>query len=143
MFPSTAFAGTYVWVYPLAVTGWFSARFVLAALTPVPDSPTVSGLPGAPEATDRVPLEAPAAVGANNTLTVHDPPAAIELPQVLLSVNGPLTPTDDTEAAAVPGFDTVTVEAALVDPTVTLPNDRLVGDAVSGEPAPPLPAKDM
>ena len=143
MFPSTAFDGPYVCVYPLAVAGRFSARFVLAALTPVPDSPTVSGLPGALDATDSVPLAAPAAVGANDTLTVHDPPAAIELPQVLLWLNAPLTLTPETEAAAVPGFDTVTEPAALVDPTVTLPNDRLVGDAVSGELVPPLPAKDM
>jgi hypothetical protein len=109
---------------------------------PVPDNPNVSGLPGALDATDSVPLAAPAAVGANDTLTVHDPPPAIELPQVLVWPNGPLTLTEDTEAATVPGFDTVTVWAALVDPTVALPNDRLDGDAVSGELVPPLPAKD-
>jgi hypothetical protein len=110
----------------------------------VPDSATVSGLPGALDATDSVPLAAPAAVGTNDTLTVHEPPAAIEPPQLLLSPNGPLTPTDDTEAAVVPGFDTVTVEAALVDPTVTLPNDSADGDAVSGELVPPPPlVKEM
>ena len=123
-------------MYPLAVTGWFSARFVLAALVPVPDSPTVSGLPGALDATDSVPLAPPAAVGVNDTLTVHEPPAAIEPPQVLVWLNGPLTLTEDTEAAPVPGFDTVTAWAALVDPTVALPNDRLDGDAVNGELVP-------
>ena len=129
-------------MYPLAVIGWFSARLVFA-LTPVPDSPTVSGLPGALDATDSVPLAAPAAVGANDTLTVHDPPAAIELPQVLVWLNAPLTLTDAAVAAVLPGFDTVTVWAALADPTVALPNDRLDGDAVSGELVPPEPlAKD-
>jgi hypothetical protein len=37
----------------------------------------------------------------------------------------------------VPGLDTVTVCAALVDPTVAVPNDRLDGEAVSGELVPP------
>ena len=123
-------------MYPLAVVGWFSARFG-SELAPVPDSPTVSGLLGALDATDSVPLAAPVAVGAKSTLTVHEPPAAIELPQVLVWLNGPFTLTDDTDAALVPGLDTVTVCAALVDPTVTVPNDRLDGDAVSGELVPP------
>ena len=73
---------------------------------------------------------------------MHDPPAAIEPPQVLVWLKAPLTPTEETEAATVPGFDTVTVEAGLVDPTVTLPNDSADGDAVSGELVPPLPAND-
>ena len=60
---------------------------------------------------------------------MHDPPAAIELPQVLVWLNGPLTLTEETDAALVPGFDTVTVCAALVDPDATSPNDRLAGDA--------------
>ena len=125
------------------MVGWFSARFVPAAAAPVPDSAAVSGLPGALDATDSVPLAAPAEVGPNDTLTVHDPPAAIELPQVLAWLNGPVTLTEETEAATVPGFDTVTVEAGLVDPTATLPNDSADGDAVSGEPVPPpLPAND-
>jgi hypothetical protein len=104
----------------------------VAPLTPVPVSATVSGLLGALDATDRVPLAAPLAVGANFTLTVHDPPAAIELPQVLVWLNGPLTLTDDTEAAVPPGLDTVTVCAELVEPTVVLPNETLDGDADSG-----------
>ena len=106
----------------------------MLAVVPVPDSATVSGLPGALDATDRVPLAEPLAVGANFTLTVHDPPAAMEVPQVLVWLNGPLTLTDETDAAVVPGFDTVTVCAALVDPTVVLPNDTLDGDADNALP---------
>ena len=89
----------------------------------MPDSATVSGLHGALLATDSVPDAEPAAVGANVTLTVHDPFAAIEVPQVLVSANGPLAPTDETETAVLFGLDTVTVCAPLVDPTVWLPND--------------------
>jgi hypothetical protein len=82
-------------------------------------------------------------VGANFTLTVHDPPAAMEVPQVLVWLNGPLALTDETDAAVVPGFDTVTFCAALVDPTAVLPNDTLDGDADSALPPPvdPPPGK--
>ena len=79
------------------------------AEVPVPDSATVSGLPGALLFTDRVPLAEPAAVGANVTLTVQEAPAASEVPQLLVSLNGPVTPTEAIETAAAPGFDTVTV----------------------------------
>ena len=106
---------------------------------PVPDSATVSGLPGALHGTDRVPLAAPLAVGANLTLTVQVPPAAMEVPQVLVWLNAPVTDTPETVAAVVFGLETVTVCAALVEPTVVLANDRLVGDAVSGELVPPPP----
>jgi len=50
---------------------------------------------------------------------------------VLVWLNGPLTPTEETETALLPGFDTVTVCAALVDPDARSPNDRLDGDAAS------------
>jgi hypothetical protein len=114
-------------------------------LAPVPDRPTVSGLDGALLATDRLPVADPAAVGAKDTLTVHDPLAAMELPQVLVWLNGPLTLTEETDTALLFGFDTVTVCALLVDPTVVLPNDRLDGDAVSAllgpVPPPPEPGK--
>jgi hypothetical protein len=109
---------------------------------PVPDSATVSGLPGALLATDSVPDAAPVAVGANETLTVHDPLAAIEVPQVLVSLNGPVAPTDETDIAVLLGLDTVTVCAPLVDPTAWLPNDTLDGDAVRAlGPVDPPPGK--
>jgi lysophospholipase L1-like esterase len=58
-----------------------------------------------------VPLAAPAAVGANVTLTVQEAPAARVVPQVLAWVNGPLTDSWAIEAGAVPGLATVTVAA--------------------------------
>src|SRR6202167_3531028 len=109
----------------------FSARSVVE-LVPVPDSATVSGLPGSLDATDRLPVAAPAAVGANLTLTVQVQPAAMEVPQVLVWLNAPVTDTPETVAAVVFGFDTVTVCAAVVEPTASLPNETLVGDADSG-----------
>ena len=75
----------------------------------MPDSATVSGLLGALDATVRLPEAAPVTVGANATLTVHEPPAAIELPQVLVCVNGPLTASCETDTAVLFGLDTVTV----------------------------------
>src|SRR5271163_2353402 len=121
----------------------FSARSVLA-LTPVPVRAMVSGLPGALLLTDRVPVAAPAAVGANVTPTVQEAPAASEVPQLLDSPNGPVTPIDDIEAAADPLLLMVTVREALVEPTFSLPNDSLDGEAVSvavPEPPPPDPGK--
>ena len=112
------------------MAGCPSARLVVA-VTPVPDRATVSGLPGALVATVSVPVWLPPLVGANVTLTVQVPPAAIELPQVLVWLNGPVTLTEETEAALLPGLDIVTVCAALVAPDATSPNDRLDGDAVS------------
>ncbi|HYZ52078.1 MAG TPA: hypothetical protein VE733_01000, partial [Streptosporangiaceae bacterium] len=91
-------------------------------------------------ATVRFPEAAPAAVGVNVTLTVQDAPAAIEDPQVFVSANGPLAEIDDTLAVALPVLVTVTVLAALVDPTTWLPKDRDAGEAVSvGPEAVPVP----
>ncbi len=84
------------------MTGLFSARLVVE-LTPVPDSATVSGLFGALLLTDRVPDAAPAAVGANVTLTVQEAPAASEVPQLFDSPNGPVTPIEDIDTARRPG----------------------------------------
>jgi hypothetical protein len=39
----------------------------------------------------------------------------------LVWLNAPVTATEETETALLPGFDTVTVCAALVEPTVVLP----------------------
>ena len=135
--PQEVDGGRSITILPTAVE---EPRLVFA-LVPVPDSATVSGLPGALLATDSVPLAAPLAVGAKVTRTVHDPPAAMEVPQVLVWANGPLTLTEETEAEPLPGFDTVTVCATLVDPTATLPNDRLDGDADRAVPL--LPPQGM
>ena len=84
--------------------------------------------------TDSVPVADPAAVGANVTLTVQEAPAASEVPQLFDSPNGPVMPIEDIETAVVPGLVTVTDWAELVEPTFSLPNDSLDGDAVSGLP---------
>ena len=88
---------------------------MVVEVTPVPDKATVNGLPGALVATDSAPVWLPPLVGANLTLTVQEPPAAIELPQVLVWLNGPLTLTEETDAVVLPGFDTVTDCALLVE----------------------------
>src|ERR1700728_849524 len=103
-------------------------------LVPVPDSATVSGLLGALLLTDSVPVADPAAVGANDTLTAQEAPAASDVPQLLDSVNGPVPPLEDIDAAVVPGLVTVTVWPDLVEPTFSLPNDSLDGEADSGLP---------
>jgi hypothetical protein len=105
--PSFAFEAGKPEAMLLAVIGWFSARFVVE-VTPVPESATVSGPPGALVATDRVPVSGPPVVGENVTVTEHEPPAAMELPQVLVSVNGPVALIDETDAADVPGLLIVT-----------------------------------
>jgi hypothetical protein len=53
------------------------------------------------------------------TLTVHDPLAGIEAPQVPVWPNGPLTASCDTDAALGFGLDTVTVCTGLADPLVS------------------------
>ncbi len=62
---------------------------------------------------------------------MQEAPAASEVPQLFVSLNGPVTPTDDIEAAAVPVLLIVTVCAALVDPTAWLAKDTEVGEADS------------
>ncbi len=115
----------------------------MLVVTPVPDSATVSGLFGALLLTDSVPVADPAAVGVNVTPTVQEAPAASEVPQLFDSPNGPVTPIDDIDAAVVPGLVTVTDCDELVEPTFSLPNDSLDGEAVSalGPPLLPPPGK--
>ena len=87
-------------------------------LVPVPDRATVNDGLLALLDTVRFADTAPDAVGVNVTDAVHDAPAARLLPQVLVSPNGEPALTDEIEAATVPVFFTVTVCAALVEPTV-------------------------
>jgi hypothetical protein len=63
-------------------------------------------------------VRAPDAVGLNVTLMVQFPAAATELPQVLVSAKSPLAAILVIVRAALPVFDSVTVCAALVLPTV-------------------------
>src|ERR1022692_4070845 len=91
------------------------ARLAGAALStgpgavPVPARLTVLVTP--PALTVRLPVRVPVAVGANFTLTVHEPFAAIDDPQVLVWGKSPLTEIDETDAAELVGLETVTVWA--------------------------------
>jgi hypothetical protein len=82
---------------------------------------------------------APAVVGVKVTLTVQDAPAAIDEPQLLVCANGAPAVIEDTLAAALPVLATVTVCAAEVEPTGSLPKDSEEGDEVSVALPPPEP----
>ena len=82
--------------------------------TPVPVRATVWGLPVALSVTVMVPGWLPVAVGVNVTLIVQFPPAATELPHVLVSAYCVLAAMLVTLSAAVPVLVSVTVCAALV-----------------------------
>ena len=98
---------------------------------PVPVRLTVLVTP--PALTVRVPVRAPVAVGANFTLTVHEPFAAIDEPQVLVWLKSPVAAMDETAAAEPVGLETVTVWAALVVPVTTEPKLSALGLAVTPE----------
>ena len=96
---------------------------------PVPDSATVSVTP--PAVTVRVPVRAPVAVGLKVTLTVQEPLAAIDDPQVLVCAKSPEAAIEETAAAEPVGLETVTVCAALVVPVATEPKFSAPGLAVT------------
>ena len=96
----------------------------------MPDSDAVTGVVVVLLVMDSVPDWLPPEVGANFTLTVQDAPAASELPQLPDWVNWPETAIDEIVAAAEPGLETVTDCAAVVEPTASSPNARLVGETV-------------
>ena len=98
---------------------------------PVPVRLTVLVTP--PALTVRVPVRVPVAVGANFTLTVHEPFAAIDEPQVLVWLKSPVAAMDETAAAEPVGLETVTVWAALVVPVTTEPKLSALGLAVTPE----------
>lgn len=114
------------------MTEVFSARSVPdEEAPPVPVSATDSGLFDALLVTVSVPVAEPEAVGVNVTETVQLAPAARVLPQVLVCANGPVVATAEMSAVAPPPLVTVVVCAALVEPTVVLPNVSSAGDADS------------
>ena len=81
----------------------------------------------------RLPVLVPEAVGVNVTLTVQEPPAAMDDPQVFVCANGEPAEIDDTDAAELVGLETVTVCAALVVPVATEPKFSAVGLTVTPE----------
>jgi hypothetical protein len=100
-------------------------------LVPVPDRLTALVTP--PALTVRVPVRLPVAVGANVTLTVQEPPAAIDEPQVLVWLKSPVAAMDETAAAEPVGLETVTVWALLLDPVATEPKFSAVGLTLTPE----------
>src|SRR5690348_7966612 len=92
---------------------------------PVPDRLTAEVTP--PALIVRVPVRAPVAVGANFTLTVHEPLAGMDEPHVLVWEKSPVTAMDETGAAALVGLATVTVCAAVVVPVAAEPKLSAVG----------------
>lgn len=98
---------------------------------PVPERATVSVTP--PALTVRAPDSAPTVVGENVTLTVHDPPAAIDEPQLLVSAKLPVVEIDETLTAELVGLETVTLCAALVVPVTAEPKLSALGLACTVE----------
>src|SRR6185369_13215171 len=92
--------------------------------TPVPDSGTLLAIPDAVMA--RFPVRVPVAVGAKVTLIVHEPPAAIDEPQVLVWLKSPVVEIPVTGAVAVPLLLTVTVCGLLVEPVAWVPKPTAV-----------------
>jgi hypothetical protein len=79
----------------------------------------------------RVPFRLPVEVGVNVTDKVHDPPAARLVPQLWLTAKSPVAAIEVKFRTAVPEFVSFTVWAALVLPTVSAANVRLVGESVT------------
>src|SRR6266702_2547081 len=89
----------------------------------------------------RLPVRVPDAVDRTVTLTVHEAPAAMEPPQVLVCAKSPVMPTLDTVAAVELVLVSVTVCPPLLLFSAWLANVNELGAAVSvdsGVPVPPL-----
>jgi hypothetical protein len=109
---------------------------------PVPLRPTECGLPVADDVIVTAPVEATAVVGAKVTLIVQLAAAASDAAQLCVGANPlPVVAIELIPSGALPEFVSVIAFAALVVPTVWLPNARLVGaSATAGAgAATPLP----
>jgi len=106
------------------------ARTACAAV-PVPVSVAVCGELVALSATEMLAERAPALPGVNVTEIVQLAPAASELPQLFVCAKllalVPVTVMPVIVSAAVPGFDSIRVCAAVVVPTGVGANVKLVG----------------
>ncbi len=106
----------------------------VTAELPVPLRLTFCGLFEALSVKVSVPLAAPVAVGVKVTPTAQLAPAARLVPQVLLEIaKGPLIPTLEMVRAVFWRLVRVTVTAALVLPTATVPKFNELADRVTGE----------
>src|SRR5271166_1163247 len=114
------------------------AEKVTGAL-PLPVRVTIWGLLRASSLNVSVPVAAPAAAGENVTPTVQPAPPAMLVPQVLLDTAKPaLVAMPEKLSETFWRFLRVTVLAALVFPTATVPKLKEPEDSVTG--ALPLPA---
>ena len=95
------------------------------AVTPVPLSVTLCGLPVALSAIESVPVREPVVVGLNVTLTVQFAPAAKLVPQLFVCEKSPVVETEVMLRLPEPLFVTVTVCAALATFTCWLPKVTL------------------
>ncbi len=117
------------------------------AAAPVPVRLTDCGLPEALSVILRPPDRVPEAVGVNVTLMVQFAPAATELPQLLVCAKSPLfvpvTAMLVRFSEALPVFESVTVCAALVVPTVWLVkvNEEAERLTTGAEAAAPVPVR--
>lgn len=115
------------------------AEIVTGAL-PVPVRLTVCGLFRALSVKVSVPVAAPTAVGEKVTPATQLAPAAMLAPQVLLAIAKPaLAPTFVMPNATLARFVSVTVFAALVLPTASVPKLKLLEETVTC--ALPLPVR--
>jgi translation elongation factor EF-Tu-like GTPase len=99
----------------------------------IPLSATVCGEPVALSAIERLADNDPVVVGSNVTATAQEAPAARLVPQLLEEITNevglvPVMVSEVSVRVPVPEFLTVTVWAAVVDPTVVEAKDRLVGE---------------
>src|ERR1700722_3827816 len=79
----------------------------------------------------RLPLDGPAVVGVKTTLTVQVEAAGTLPAQVSVSEKGALAEMEFSGTAAAVAFESVTIWAALADPTFC-ENVKLVGDTAIG-----------
>src|SRR5581483_4069734 len=107
---------------------------------PVPVRLTNCGLPPPLSAIETEALRAPIAVGVKVTVIVQLPPPTTLVPQVLVCMKSPgLVPVRVIPVivrVCAPTLVRVTVCGALVVPTVTVPNGRMVGDSLTTVPTP-------
>jgi hypothetical protein len=103
------------------------APAAMAKSEPVPLRVTVCGTPDALSVTVNDPLADPPVVGLNTTLIVQEPPGATEGEHVLVCENAEGRLPIVTVTAVAPEFVSVTVFAALCDPTLAL-KFKFVGD---------------
>jgi galactitol-specific phosphotransferase system IIB component len=129
----------------LVPTDWFPKERLVgerpsSGAVPVPERLTACGLPMALSVMLTEAVRLPLAEGVKVTLIVQLPPAATELPQVLLWAKSPaLVPVIarlEILMAPLPLLLRVAVCAALLVPTDCFPKERLVGERPSSGAVP-------